>query len=159
MLTDKIQQCETSVFNTIREMHEIFRMESASVDTKKMLKKSLDGLMQAHFELTYARANYEKEVAEICKALEAKEEPISISERLALDMAKKNGCLYRYINGWWGSLDDGGAKVKNSAVDCLVANGVLVYTMFEKIDSRKIPITAKFVRDPDLGSYVSGIQS
>ena len=67
MLTDKIQQCETSVFNTLNDLYNVLNDKAISRETRKMLSDSADSIRRAHFELTYARANLKRESKEVFK--------------------------------------------------------------------------------------------
>lgn len=69
MLTDKIQQCETSVFNTLNDLYNVLNDKAISRETRQMLSDSADSMRRAHFELTYARANLQREHKEFEDAL------------------------------------------------------------------------------------------
>lgn len=65
MLTDKIEKCETVVLVTLNDLYNVLNDKAISRETRKMIQDSADSMKKAHFELTYARANLQRESKEI----------------------------------------------------------------------------------------------
>ena len=70
MLTDKIQQCKTSVFNTLNDLYNVLNDKAISRETRQMIQDSANALEKSHFSLTYARANLQRESKEVEDGME-----------------------------------------------------------------------------------------
>lgn len=64
MLIDKIEKCETSVFNTLNALYNVLNDKAISMETRQMIQDSANALEKSHFSLTYARTNLQMESKE-----------------------------------------------------------------------------------------------
>lgn len=67
MLTDKIEKCENSVFNTLNDLYNVLNDKAISRETRQMIQDSASALEKSHFALSYARANLQRESNEVFK--------------------------------------------------------------------------------------------